>query len=101
MVTLWKYKQLKNSNRAGINSINGRYFVLTSRVYKQHPSPCLETKCQTGIPPRSAQQFSHVAQAPFLDNVDGGPTLYQHWVNVSCEQRLDYSSLMQSKHCAG
>ena len=29
---------------------NGRHFVLISRVYEQHPTFCLETKRQTGIP---------------------------------------------------
>ena len=38
----WTY-----SNRAGMNSINGGYFVWISGVYKQHPAPRLETKCQT------------------------------------------------------
>ena len=33
-----------------MNSINGGLFVLISGVYKYHPAPRLETKCQTGAP---------------------------------------------------
>ena len=33
-----------------MNSINGGHLVWISGVYKQHPAPRLETKCQTGAP---------------------------------------------------
>ena len=46
----WKILTIENSNRAVMNSINNVHFVRISGVYKQHPAPRLETKCQTGAP---------------------------------------------------
>ena len=45
--------EARNKCKFEMNSINGGYFVWISGIYKHHPAPRLETKCQTGAPSRS------------------------------------------------